>query len=71
MSPSDFVNYARKKGCVLEMRGSENIHWLTAPKGGECFINNRYKKLFYTYVVRCCIDLHIDIISEKEYDTYE
>src|SRR5258708_14626116 len=71
MSPGDFLNYARSKGCVHEMSDNENMYKLTNKLGGKCYVFARYKRLYHRTAVLYCIDLGIPIISEQEYNSYE
>ena len=73
MSPGQFGNYAVKKcGCSINEHSNESIVWImNEAKGTSCYVPCRYRKLYYERVVRYCIKLQIDIISEDEYLSYE
>lgn len=74
MNAGQFANYAvHKCGCRIEPHSNENIIWITNPnKGGaSCYVMCKYKSLYYESIVRHCIRLRIEIISEKDYLDYE
>jgi hypothetical protein len=72
MNAGQFGNYARGRGCEVKPHSNENIIWIVNPKNGaSCYVMCRYKSIYYDSIAEYCTKLGIEIISRKDYESYE
>ena len=72
MTPSDFVNYAKDRNCELEPKEFGSYYKIVNKELRTYTYLYRYHKvLLLDNAIAACLDLHIEIITERMYDSYE